>query len=111
MAAIATLANVRSAIRVDENAQDTLLKMYVSTAEGAIRGWLGDSFVEDILTAVATSPPDAQAIRDRDMMFSALCFYVRELYEMNAHEFTTHPTPHAFYVILRPLYIRAKSLG
>ena len=110
MAAIATLTEVKNAIRIDDNAEDALLGQYISGAEGTIRGWLGDSFVEAILTKAAMSPPDAQAVRDKSILFSALCFFARELYEQNPHEFVRNPTPHAFYVLLKPLYIRAKGL-
>ena len=115
---IAQLAEVKPALRVDFDDDDSLLTTYISASDGAIRDWLGETFVDGVLTMAALAAPTSTvtqnqidiAKRDKDKMFSAAVFYCRELYEGNSKELTPGlPTPHAFYRILKPL--QAKSIN
>ena len=110
---IATDALTKQALRVDGDFDDALITVYNSAADGAVRDYLGNTFVDAILDVaeMATAPTGGEslkayntAVRQKSQLFSALVFYARELYELNPHELTPlGNTPHAFYRILRPL--------
>lgn len=103
---ITTLEFVRSALRVDGDADDILISSAMETGENAVRDWLGNPFVDSTLGQAVSQI--AQAQRDIQSMTSAIVFYAREIYEGNAHELTPSlPTPHAFYRILKSMSVRA----